>query len=882
MPPWRSEGAGGARGSKASASKRTVKGKQRAAHRRPPARLLARRRSPKSTIQRRAESAGRNPRLLRGGLAFIVVAALTAVSATWLLDSIADDGPVSSGLQQVATVEPPAKPAAPVVVTEAEQPAIASITPPAPEQPIAAALAEDAEPIEEAETTADEAENAVIVEAAEESEPLTADSIVAPAAPPPQAAKDDKESEVAEATEPTETDEPVRIVGPAPELREDQVEARPAPDGDTAQDPEAELADSQAAEQAEEPVEARTLQAAEVESDGSVSALDLEPEELLESNAIQVASESLQEQEFEVAALEEASPEPGPEVEAAPEESEAEALKTPETADVEPAASEPEAPAPEVVEQEHALQGPAESEIAALIEEEVTGPLQADPIKRIVAPQAAEKAREITSEPVERVGQDEALVALAADLMPQALPETAVESLVDSPEQLVEAAPETEGLTNGETAGSDLPTAAKKALAEVDALAEEVEKVLVEPVRLSELLPSDVLENGGPALGETTSPTERAIPVESTAPQEPLEVVDETGPAETTEPANVADEGAEATEQPVVEVVEASPEPPADEPPSILAESDKEELIPSEPLSSDATTQVASLAPVKRPEAAGLEASVPLPVRRPGHHVASLTATPGAAAINGKAPWQQNAVPTSLDHGSAPMIALVIDDLGLNRPKTWRTIELPAPLTLAFLTYATGLSEMTASARARGHELIVHMPMEPLNPRENPGRNALVTEETSERMASRLEWGLSRFEGYVGINNHMGSRFTAWTGGMEVVMREMRRRGLLFLDSLTTYESVGSSTAERFDVPYAVRDIFLDNQAEDAGAIRRQLEKLEEVALEKGYAVGIGHPYPVTLDVLTEWLPGVQERGFRLVPISAVVRHRSELAAKAE
>ncbi len=239
--------------------------------------------------------------------------------------------------------------------------------------------------------------------------------------------------------------------------------------------------------------------------------------------------------------------------------------------------------------------------------------------------------------------------------------------------------------------------------------------------------------------------------------------------------------------------------------------------------------------------------------------------------------WQRNAVPI-INPGRQPMIAIVLDDLGLNRRGARRAIGLPAPLTLAFMTYAEELDRMTADARAAGHELMLHMPMEPRSKSYDPGPNVLRTELSQKELARRLHWGLGRFGHFVGVNNHMGSRFTASPKGMAQVMRELRTRGLLFLDSVTSGGSVGAAMARRAGVPYAQRDVFLDNEWNDRGAIRRQLKKLEAVARRRGYAVGIGHPHRATLDVLAEWLPKARARGFALVPISAIVRHRFGIA----
>lgn len=254
-----------------------------------------------------------------------------------------------------------------------------------------------------------------------------------------------------------------------------------------------------------------------------------------------------------------------------------------------------------------------------------------------------------------------------------------------------------------------------------------------------------------------------------------------------------------------------------------------------------------------------------------------------AAVIGEPAPevpvWQANAVQVA-DVGDRPMIALVIDDLGLNRPNSWRTVELPGPLTLAFLTYAENIGAMLDRARLGGHELMIHVPMEPRDHDKDPGPRVLEVGQDTSEMRRRLAWGLERFEGVVGINNHMGSAFTSWRPGMRAVLAELKRRGLLFLDSKTSERSVVGSIALEMGVPFAERDIFLDNDHNDRGLIRRQLEKLEGVARRRGHAVGIAHPHRATIEVLADWLPKAEERGFALVPISAVVRRRIDWARR--
>jgi polysaccharide deacetylase 2 family uncharacterized protein YibQ len=236
--------------------------------------------------------------------------------------------------------------------------------------------------------------------------------------------------------------------------------------------------------------------------------------------------------------------------------------------------------------------------------------------------------------------------------------------------------------------------------------------------------------------------------------------------------------------------------------------------------------------------------------------------------------WRRYAV-SAVAPAGRPLIAILIDDVGVNRRAAPRVAALPAPVTIAYMTYADNLPKLTADARARGHELMLHVPMEPLDRGVDAGPNALLTELDEAELTRRLNWGLDRFEGYVGINNHMGSRFTAWQPGMALVMAELRRRGLLFVDSRTIAGSVAAREADRHAVPHADRDVFLDNEQE-SGAVHEQLARLEEVARQRGAAIGIGHPHEGTLAALAEWLPMLEAKGFALVPVSTIVERRMQ------
>ncbi|MBR1945098.1 MAG: divergent polysaccharide deacetylase family protein [Alphaproteobacteria bacterium] len=231
--------------------------------------------------------------------------------------------------------------------------------------------------------------------------------------------------------------------------------------------------------------------------------------------------------------------------------------------------------------------------------------------------------------------------------------------------------------------------------------------------------------------------------------------------------------------------------------------------------------------------------------------------------------WLKYAVPVPDTPEDAPMIAIVIDDLGLNKAMTRAVLSLPPPITASFLSYADDLPQQTEQARLNGHELLLHTPMEPINPRFNPGPGALRSDMSAEEIAEKFKMMLTSFDGYVGINNHMGSKFTSDKQSISVVIDELRKRELLFLDSLTSGNSAAWKSARDQHVPYAVRDIFLDN-SQNEEEIMKQLLLVEKHALQRRTSVAIGHPHPTTINALKKWIPKAQKKGFVFVPISTI------------
>lgn len=214
-------------------------------------------------------------------------------------------------------------------------------------------------------------------------------------------------------------------------------------------------------------------------------------------------------------------------------------------------------------------------------------------------------------------------------------------------------------------------------------------------------------------------------------------------------------------------------------------------------------------------------------------------------------------------------IAIVIDDIGPAFEDSERALRLPAPITMSVLPYAKHAAELAAEARQRGHEILVHMPMQPIG-HADPGPNALLTGLSQAEFARRLHWNLTRFDGYVGVNNHMGSRLTTDPALMRIVLQALRERGVFYLDSRTIAGSVGLPLAKQLGEPALGRNVFLDNEMTPA-AVRRQLSVTETYAERHGSVIAIGHPHPVTVEALEQWVEEARRRGFTLAPITALL-----------
>jgi uncharacterized protein len=219
-----------------------------------------------------------------------------------------------------------------------------------------------------------------------------------------------------------------------------------------------------------------------------------------------------------------------------------------------------------------------------------------------------------------------------------------------------------------------------------------------------------------------------------------------------------------------------------------------------------------------------------------------------------------------------PVVAIVVGGLGVGAAKTTDAImKLPAAVTLAFTPYGSDPGKLAERARAQRHEILLQIPMEPFDyPDNDPGPQTLLTTLDAEQNLGRLFWHLSRFQGYAGIANFMGARFVVTDAVMQPIVHEAAKRGLGYLDDGSAPRSVASSLAASQAMPFAKADLSID-AVPTAAEIDRALGKLENLAKERGIAIGVASALPVSIERIGLWTKALESRGIMLVPVTTAM-----------
>jgi polysaccharide deacetylase 2 family uncharacterized protein YibQ len=219
-----------------------------------------------------------------------------------------------------------------------------------------------------------------------------------------------------------------------------------------------------------------------------------------------------------------------------------------------------------------------------------------------------------------------------------------------------------------------------------------------------------------------------------------------------------------------------------------------------------------------------------------------------------------------------PVVAIVVGGLGVGAAKTLDAImKLPSAVTLAFTPYGSDPSKLAEQARARGHEILLQIPMEPFDyPDNDPGPQTLLTTLAGEQNLDRLDWHLSRFQGYAGIANFMGGKFEVTDAAMQPIVQEAAKRGLGYFDDGTSPRSVASTLAATRSMPFAKADSAID-QVPTPAEIDRALASLEERAKEHGIAIGAASALPVSIERIGAWIKTLDSHGIMLVPLTTAM-----------
>lgn len=227
--------------------------------------------------------------------------------------------------------------------------------------------------------------------------------------------------------------------------------------------------------------------------------------------------------------------------------------------------------------------------------------------------------------------------------------------------------------------------------------------------------------------------------------------------------------------------------------------------------------------------------------------------------------------------GEKPRIAVLINGMGLSDGVTAEAIKgLPAPISVAYGAYGRNLQDWVERARGAGHEVLLQVPLEPLDyPTNDPGPHTLLTTLPPEENMKRLQWLMSRFTGYVGVTNQMGAKFETTQASLTPMLEEIKARGLLFVDDGTVRDSAGSQVAGTIGLDYAAADVQID-AVPSPDDINKALARLEAVAKEKGSAIGVASAKPGTIKQISQWAGQLQGKGIVLIPVSAAIRSQRQ------
>lgn len=237
---------------------------------------------------------------------------------------------------------------------------------------------------------------------------------------------------------------------------------------------------------------------------------------------------------------------------------------------------------------------------------------------------------------------------------------------------------------------------------------------------------------------------------------------------------------------------------------------------------------------------------------------------------DGLRPMEQYARPWSGARGTR--VAIVVGGLGLSQTGSQKAIrELPPEVTLGFAASGNSLQRWMQEARRQGHEILLQIPLEPFGyPGTNPGPDTLLAGDPAKVNIDRLHRSMAKITNYTGIMNYLGGRFLAEQAALEPVMRDIGKRGLLFLDDGSSAQSLSGGIAKAISAPQGFADILLDGEVTEA-AILRKLDELERIARRNGQAIGVASAFDESVAAISKWSREAGGRGIEIVGVSALV-----------
>ena len=218
-----------------------------------------------------------------------------------------------------------------------------------------------------------------------------------------------------------------------------------------------------------------------------------------------------------------------------------------------------------------------------------------------------------------------------------------------------------------------------------------------------------------------------------------------------------------------------------------------------------------------------------------------------------------------------PKVAFIIDDLGYETEIAKKMIELDFPLTLSILPFLKYSEYIAEEGKKNNREIMLHLPMEPNNSSPDPGPGAIKSFMSEEEIRQTVRGSIFNFPYVIGVNNHMGSKITEDRKIMKIILEEIKRYDLFFIDSMTTRNSIAYQVAQEMGVKTAVRTVFLDNES-DMEYIKGQMLEAQKIALRDGEAIAIGHSRINTFYILKRMIPELIKAGIKIVPASEIVK----------